>query len=527
VTPPQGRALRRWTRRRTLLRSEGGVSDLLTDLYVAALTVVMSSAIVLSLAARAGADLATSSVPLVSGGFVLAPGWLAVLAGLTAVLLLVSLTSRLGPVSVSPAEGRWWLPLEVDRRSLLRPAALRWPAVVAVPGAVAGLAVALILGPDLGAAALAGAALTGGAGTAACVLAVGLSQLTTAAHRSARLAADVALAAVPLLGLVVAVISPQTPALDGGPLLTAGILTTGLGAALALALDRKLPRLPDATLRRRGAAAAEMLGATLSLDTRALGRALSEATGPAARRRSASMRWLVPVPSRWRPRAALVTADALQVLRSPRHLVQLVVAAALPAVGLAVPQPVPVVTVLFLVVGAYAAALAVTEPARRAHADPALDALLPLGQRQVRRLRLVVPTAVHAGWSLGVFALLAWRYGGADWILLGILAAPVWAGGAVRAAYRPLPDFSGPLVHTPMGAFPPGMLTVFREGPDVVALGVIPVLVAVLVGTASPAVLATQAALAAVVLAVVARPRARRASSKAQPASARTSASSS
>ncbi|WP_418608048.1 DUF6297 family protein [Georgenia sp. SUBG003] len=79
----------------------------------------MTTAIVLSVAGRTGADLARASVPPTSGGFVLAPGWLAVLAGLAAAVLLVSLAARIGPVSVSPAEGRWWLPLLVDRRSLL------------------------------------------------------------------------------------------------------------------------------------------------------------------------------------------------------------------------------------------------------------------------------------------------------------------------------------------------------------------------------------------------------------------------
>ena len=515
MTVPDGRSLRRWTRRRTLLRSEAGISDLLTDLYMAILTVAMSTAIVLSLTARVGTSLVASSVPVVTGGFVLAPGWLAVLAGLAALLLLVALSARLGPVAVSSAEGRWWLPLVVDRRSLLRPAAARWPAVAAVPGAATAVAVALVLVPGLGWGVLVGAAVAGGATASAGVLAVGLSQVSAGAHRLVRLGADLALAAVPLLGLVLAVLSPPAPTPGGGALLLAAAVATVLAAALGVALDRRLARLPDAALRGSGAVAGEMLGATLSLDTRALGRALSDSAGPPSREGSASMRWLARVPRRWAAPAALVTGDAMLVLRSPRHLVQLVAAAALPALALAVPQPVPVVTLVLLVAGAYAAALAATEPSRRAHAAPALDALLPLGQRQVRRLRLVVPIAVHAVWSLGVFSLLTWRYGGPDWLALGLLTSPVWAAGAVRAAYRPLPDFSGPLIHTPMGAFPPGMTTVFREGPDVVALGTIPVLVALLTGAVTPALLGAQAVLAAVVVAVVARPGRQPASSRA------------
>ncbi|WP_249043203.1 DUF6297 family protein, partial [Georgenia thermotolerans] len=228
---------------------------------------------------------------------------------------------------------------------------------------------------------------------------------------------------------------------------------------------------------------------------------------PAARARSSRMRWLLRVPARRRAAAALVTADALLLARSPRHLVQVLAAACLPVLALAVPQPVPVVTIVLLVVGAYVAALATADGARQAHVAPALDALLPLSQRRVRLLRLAVPTAVLVVWSLGVFAALGWRYGdAAAWLALGVLGAPVWAAAVVRAAYRPLPDFSGPLVHTPMGALPPGMTTVVSKGPDVASLGAIPVLVALLLGAVPPALLVAQAVLAVVAVAVAARP---------------------
>ncbi|WP_344382895.1 DUF6297 family protein, partial [Georgenia ruanii] len=280
-----------------------------------------------------------------------------------------------------------------------------------------------------------------------------------------------------------------------------------LAVAAALSLDARLGRLRDAVVRERGAAAGEALGALLALDTRALGRALGQAAAPAARARSSPMRWLVRVPVRRRAAAALVTADALLLARSPRHLVQLLAAACLPLLALAVPQPVPVVTIVLLVVGAYVAALATADGARQAHVAPALDALLPLAQKHVRLLRLAVPTGVLVAWSLVVFAALGWRYGDAgSWLVLGVLGAPVWAAAVVRAAYRPLPDFSGPLVHTPMGALPPGMTSVVAKGPDIASLGAIPVLVALLLGAVPPALLAAQAVLAVIAVAVAARP---------------------
>src|SRR5690606_21235042 len=98
----------------------------------------------------------------------------------------------------------------------------------------------------------------------------------------------------------------------------------------------------------------------------------------------------------------------------------------------------------------------------------------------------------------------------AGWLALGLLAAPVWAGGAVRSAYRPQADFSGPLIVTPMGVFPPGMATIANTGPDVVLLGAIPLLVAVLVGAVTPVLLGLQVALTALAVVLAVRPARRK-----------------
>ncbi|WP_164737390.1 DUF6297 family protein [Georgenia sp. SYP-B2076] len=502
---PSGRAVRRWTRSRTRPRSTRGMGELLGDVYTALLAVAVTVAMVLSISARLGADLA--GAPAVAGeGVSLAPGWLAVLAALAALAGLAGLTARLGPVALSGPESSWWLPLPGERRSLLRPAAVRWPAVAAAAGACVGAAVILVLAPRPDPAVALAAAVLGGAVAAALVLAIGLTEGSRRAHRWARRVADSALAAVPAAGVVLAVLAPPVPAVSSAVVLAAAV-AVAVVCAIALLLDRRLVTFRDSVLRERGAVSGEALGAVLSLDTRALGRALTENTLRPVRRRSTSMAWLARVPPRWRAHASLVTADALVLARSPRHLVQLVATALLPVVALAVPQPRPVVTLLLLVLGAYVGALATADGARRAQVSPALDALLPLSQAQVRRLRLAVPTAAMAAWSLLVFAAVAWRYGGAGyWLVLGLLAAPVWAGAAVRAAYRPLPDFSGPLIHSPMGSLPPGLSTVIVKGPDVASLGAIPVLIALLVGAAAPALLVVQAALSAIVLAIVARP---------------------
>ncbi|GAA4430003.1 hypothetical protein GCM10023169_32890 [Georgenia halophila] len=496
MSAPRGRDVRRWTRRRTRLRDPASPSDLLYDLYSGMLAVAISASMVLAASDRIGTDLATGP-STVGSGLGLHVTWLAVLAVLACIAAVTGLAARLGPVALSPAQTAWWLPLPVDRRGLLRPAAVLWPLAAAALGTILGTAVSLIVSAPLVSGAAAGAGLT-----TSCVLAVGLTQVSPVAHRRARLTADVALAALPVLTLVLVVLDPPVPAMPDTAMTATAVLVMVLAAALGIALDRRLGSLADSGLHERGAVAGEALGAAMSADTRALGRALSAATSPPERARTARMRWLRAVPRRLAPQAAVVTSDALLLLRSRRHLVQLVVAACLPALALSVAQPVPFVTLILLVVGAYTAALAVTEGARRAENAPMLDALLPLGAQQVRLLRLLVPSMAHAGWSVVVFAVLAWRYTGPEWLVLGMVAAPVWAAGAVRAAYREPPDFSGGLIHTPMGAVPPGAAAAFSKGPDIAILFSAPSLVAVLIGTVSPVLIGVQAGLAVVALAI-------------------------
>jgi hypothetical protein len=158
-----------------------------------------------------------------------------------------------------------------------------------------------------------------------------------------------------------------------------------------------------------------------------------------------------------------------------------------------------------VVAGGYLAALATAEGARQGQVRPVLDALLPLDAVQVRRCRLVVPVVLLVGWSVLPSTVLALRYGqDPAWLALGLLAAPVWAAAAVRAAYRPLPDFSGPPIATPMGPVPSGLGTVVSQGPDVALLGSLP-LVAALLGVAPTSVLVVQAGAALAALAVAAR----------------------
>lgn len=501
---PSGRAIRRWTTRRLRLRAGAAREDLFHDLYIAALSFAVAVSMILAGARMVGADLAEPSGAGAPGAWPgLDPAWLVLLAAVSALAALTGLAARLGPVALGPDRALWWLSLPVDRRGLLRPAAVLWPAVAAVLGAVLGVAVALS-GPGPSLVVVLASITAGGSVGVVAVCLLALAQTSPGAHRRARRGADAALVLAPPAGLALAFAGVPAPALSPAAALVCAVTGVAAAVALALALDRRLDELPDRSLRERGAVAEEALGATLSVDTRALGRALAAAEEP-AERRSARMVLVRRVPRSLAPHAALVSADALLLRRSRRHLVQLLAAACLPALPLAVAEPVRGLVLLLLVPGAYLAALATAQGALRAEAAPALDALMPLSARMVRWLRLAVPTAAHLLWSLTVFALLAWRLGGDPvlWLGLGALAAPAWTAGAVRAAYRPAPDFSAGLVHTPMGSFSPEAAMAVLRGPDIAVLCAVPALIGVLAGTVAPALLAAQAVATAVALLVV------------------------
>ena len=495
---PTGGAMRRWTRLVVRIRAEKGAGELLSDVYTIVLTLAVTVAMVGALARSHGLS---RTAP--DAGTALDTGWLALLGAVAVLGVGIGVLARTGPVALGAAQAGWWLPLPGERGSLLRPSLVAPTAAAASVGALTGLLLALALDPSLTllhalAAVLAGLAL-------GAVLALSLVPVEAGGRqRTASAVGDGLLALAPLTALVLVLAPP-------GPLVVAASWWPAVGAAALLALVwwpalRSLPRLHDTVLRERGAAAVELRGAALANDIRALGRAYD--TGPRHDRRRGSSR-LRGVPALVRlagPGAALATADAVLLRRSPRRVVQLVCGGALALVGPLLPQVPAVVTALVIVSGAWVAGLATAVGARDAEAVPAIDALLPIGRRTVRAWRLAVPVLAMVLWSLPVFAVLGRLYADvAGWLALGLLAAPVWAGGAVRSAYRPPPDFSGPLIITPMGAYPQGLARIASIGPDAVFLGAVPLAVAVLTGTVTSVLLVLQLALTALAVTLAIR----------------------
>lgn len=498
--PPQealsGAQVRRLTRRATEAHGGGHLSALIGEFY----SVVVAGAIawlvvigaVQALGIQTGGEWSQSRVD---------PGWLGLAVLVLGLGVILSLFARLGPMSIGAGHATWWLPMPADRAGLLRPRLVVITAVALLLGAAVGGAAgaALAGGADLGSAL--GLAMPAGAlGSAVAALACVTGQIRLGAGRPRRVrplvvAGDGLVVAGPVLVLLAALTGAGELDLLGalGP---ATVVLAAVTAGLVLWCAHGLERLSGQELRQRGAIGGHAAGSIQSLDTRELGRALSVPGLPRTRRRSAAFRWVKG------PALALVTGDATLMLRNPRHLIQLGIGAAVALVPLVAGWP-PGLAVVGYLIGGYLAALATGEGARLAEMSPVLDRSFPLEAVVVRRVRALWPLAVLSLWALVVAAAWGWVYGDpGGWLLMGLVAAPTFAAGVLRGAYRQPPDWSRPLLPGPFGPVPPGIVTAFSRGPDVVVICLIPLLVAALATGPTAVMVFVQIGASAVALAI-------------------------
>lgn len=512
-----GRELRRLTARAAAARSGSGVGELFTTVAYAVVCVAVAVGLVVGAADAVRGVLALpgagdAATPVLSLGVVRLLLWaaLAALAG--------SLAARLGPVGVSDAGLRWWVSTAADRSGLL--VASWWAALGTwtVGTAVAATLVVVVTGMPLTAGRLGAVALLGASTGALVVASVGLLQ-AGGRGRLAQRVADALVVLVPLLGAVAVVVGRIRRDLDlpgavdraGGaagadPLsppdalaLVVTVLVVVAAVVAAVVWRRSLGRIGASVLAERAGTAQHAGASALSLDTRELTRALGR--GRPARDRRASRR----LRAARGPASALLVSEVLALVRAPGVLLGAVALACAAVVA----QQVPALgsggglVVVTAVVGLRAAQSG-ARGAAEADVVPALDAMLPLGARSTRLVRTVVPALTSA---VVVVASLAAAVRGLDgalwsWVLLLALAGAGFGAAAVRGAYRKPPDWSAPLLATPAGALPTGAVVSATRGPDLALLVVVPVGVALVVGTVTPVLLVVQALVVAVAVVV-------------------------
>ena len=491
---PSATSIRKFTSQAANARGGASLGSLLSSVYYAVISIAISVAVALGAAQAMRASLPPA--PEVRAPLSLSLATLVVVIVVALAGALLSLAGRLGPVGAGGAEAAWWLGLPVDRRGLLRPAARRLPLLAGFVGAVlvALLDAGLLADPG---ARVVRVAVTSGLVAAGIVLLAAVGQSAGVSRRSTALAGDVLLFLAPVVAVVLARVGWSVEELPSAPWWFVGVLVPVV-AALALFVDRRLGRIPSRTLRESGSVATQAVGAVVSMDSRELGRALTDGAAAPVRR------WISPLSTARGPATALVTADLVVLRRSARHVVQLVVAALVVVLVSTVPQLAsPAGVLLAVLLSGYVAMSATGEGARRAEMAPILDRLLPIEAKTVRRLRMVVPAGAMLLWSLVAFAAVGvWASDVPAWIALGVASTPVWAAAAVRASYRPAPDWGGALVSTPMGAVPTGVAAVLARGPDLVVLCLLPVWIAVLLRTVNPILLYSQIILSIIAVAI-------------------------
>lgn len=481
ATPITGRELRKLTRQATEAHGGGAVGDLFGEVY----TFVFSLLVAAAMAFGASQMLNTKLRPA-DAEAMLDPVWLGVAIAVVAVGSAVSLAARLGPIGLGGGEAAWLLPTPADRRGLLHPRLRVVTIVAAAVGAGTGVLAAALAGGTGGPGLGFGAALGGTLGLAA-VLAVARTQVGRsgrAAHPAVALGEGLVVLA-PLLALAMVLLRPAPPTALPSPVAVALVaVLLVVSVLLLISTERHLDGISGAQIRARGAVTAYAAGAVTSLDTRELGRALSITSQPDSRRRSRGFGWVRG------PLTGLVTGDALVTLRSRRHVIAVVVWGLVPIV-VTLAGWASWTTLVAMLVAGYATALACAEGARRAEMAPVLDRAFPVGAEHVRRIRLIWPGFVLVIWSMvtvGAWAALTGLDVG-EWLPLAAVAAPTFAAGAIRGAYRKAADWSKPLVANPMGPpIPPGLFGMFAKGPDIVVICLVPLILGI-VAVASPVTL--------------------------------------
>lgn len=501
--PLSGHGLRALTR--AAARGHGGAPwyQLVGDAYTYVFAAAVGVAMAFQGASALGSGLHGSDA---HGEAALDSAWLVVVAGVALLGPALAFLVRIGPVGVGGPGALWWLPTPADRRSLLRPTALAWFAGGIGLGAAAG-ACAGAVGRTGNVAWLAGA----GAGIGLCLVVACMatqlgspSSALAAGVRARRIArvGDAFIVVAALGWIALTILDPPFPHLH--PMVVA-ISTLAVGLVGAIAVTWRIDRIPGGVLRTRGQRAGAATHAFRTLDMRALGRVLTD-SGKDRRRRSSRLRLVRGQVS------ALWVADALLVLRSPWQLTALLAAVGLP-LAVASSGASTIVVALALLGGGLLAGNVSAVGGRAAHDAPVLDRLLALSGRATRLARLAMGSLVALAWAavvLGVLPIVLGVGFDAAWFLLAATLAPGVAAAGLITAYRKEADWSKPLVVTPQGAYPPGVVTAIAMGPILTLLCVLPTAVALAVapGSELPEVLVwIQAIVSAIMVAVASHVR--------------------
>jgi hypothetical protein len=445
---PSGRAVRGELRRLRRTRRPRSWRQLASDIYGALLYIAILGGIAVQgmlRVLRVGLAIPRGPAPLLVSWLTGAACLVCAGAGLRTLL-------SLGPIVAGPATRNWLLATPVRRRSLLLPRFLAAAAVAVATGMAAGAVVGAFIPESAGPATVAWSAVIGAAissGLLAAAVALQPQQ-----PREGRLIGSVLLGAGIALTITTLAVTPlrAMPALPALALPTVGLAVVIASAVLFVvalcALDQ---------LTRTALAAGAPLAAAINVSATWLDLSILSGCWEEQRlRRIARVRSRPLAGTGWE---VLLAADMRRTLRARGRLITALALGVVPYAGAAL-LPAAFVPALTAVLACVVAGLFTGGP-RAVTRSTGLRRNLPINDRALVLVHLVIPLAAAVGWTLGVLPAL---------LPLRPVAAALIPPGAVLVAYRvasrPSLDYSDPYMDPVFGmALPINLSRQLLRGP--------------------------------------------------------------
>ncbi|MET0448733.1 MAG: DUF6297 family protein, partial [Aeromicrobium sp.] len=241
--------------------------------------------------------------------------------------------------------------------------------------------------------------------------------------------------------------------------------------ALAVVAARRLRSLLRAQLVPGGSLVASLSGALAGLDFTLAYDVL------------VARRWLTAAtvrPVRGGPGGlwALVWRDVVRLRRSPGAVTAVVASLLVPYV--VVRLGLDDVVILASALAAFLTGIWLCSALRTTARNPGLVRCFPMSLAEVRTATLVVPAAVLAVWSLAALPAIAdvSDAAPAETVLVSLATGMAALGAIARWLLAPPPNYSQPLISSPAGGIPTGLVGSTLRGFDVLLLLTIPLLAA-------------------------------------------------
>lgn len=468
AAPIGARELRRQIRSWRRDRADTTILEELSEAYIWVFSIVLIGAMAISAMIQTRVSVASGCTSTACDDARTSLVW-ASAVGIVAVALAAA--AAVGPVMVTPATGAWLLTTPVDRGPLLRSRLLLACTTSALACGIVVAATALLAGlSPLEITVLGLTAAIAGAGAAAAA-----AMWQSRDGHTTRIVAIVLGAAVWAWTLLIAVDRAPATAAGwlGGPVGWGVLATTVIvTAAFAVRATSRLSALLRAQLVPGGSLLSSLSGALASLD-------LTLAYDVLVARRWLNAAAVRPVRGGPSGMWALVWRDVVRLRRSVGAVTSLAASLVVPYLIVALGLDDAIIPITAL--AAFLSGLWLFSALRTTGRSPGLVRCFPMSLAVVRSATLIVPASVLVVWSLAAAPAIGHgldRSTPVDVVMVALATGMAGLVAIIRWLLAPAPDYSSPLIASPAGGVPTGLLLSAVRGFDVLALMIVPLLIA-------------------------------------------------